>query len=135
MAETLNARRHAKFHLPAPGRSKNRKAIFWVGPALAVCAATLMTPAQAAEPTMRAFASAHCQSLTDACTGPITKALDAAAASGRIPAKCAAGRPPKPPMALDIALWWVGHHELDNKPLSEAVVATAERLWPCSRVQ
>jgi hypothetical protein len=61
-------------------------------------------------------------------------ALDAAAASGKIPAKCAANRPPKPPMALDIALWWVAHHEFDAKPMPDAMMMTAERLWPCAKV-
>jgi len=38
-------------------------------------------------------------------------------------------------MALDIVLWWVGHHDLDAKPFADAAVTTAERLWPCSRAQ
>ena len=68
-------------------------------------------------------------------TAIIAHALTDAAKAGKISAKCAAGRPPMPPMALDIALWLVGHHDLDNKPIADASVIVAERLWPCSRVQ
>src|SRR5690348_8131478 len=105
--------------------------------ALAVlAAAALAVPAVAANlqsmPT-RQFINANCQKLTDACTGAITQALIPGRDSGKIPAKCFQNRPPLPPQALDIALWLVGHHDLDNKPISEASVITAERLWPCSR--
>ena len=104
-----------------------RYAAAMLGVVLAVSAS------QGAVPTMRAFMDANCKAMTDACTKPIVAALDAAAASGKIPAKCAAGRPPKAPMALDIALWQISHHDLDAKPMPEAVVTTAERLWPCAK--
>jgi hypothetical protein len=97
--------------------------------ALVLCA----MQADAGTQDTRQFIDANCQKLTDACTAPIVHALDAAAASGKIAAKCVAGRPPKQLMALDIALWLVGHHDLDAKPIAESAVITAERLWPCSR--
>src|ERR1700759_536394 len=104
-----------------------------IKPALACAAATVVFApgAHAATPTVHQFMQANCQQMTDKCTGPIIKALDAAAAAKKIPAKCAAGRPPKQPMALDIALWWVGHHDMDAKPFDDATVATAEKLWSC----
>ena len=85
--------------------------------------------------TARQHIAAHCQTLTEPCTGVIAHALIDAAKAGKISAKCAAGRPPMTPMALDIALWLVGHHDLDDKPIADASVIVAERLWPCSRVQ
>jgi len=98
-----------------------------------VLTAVAATNAQAAPVTTRQFLDANCQKMTDACTNPVAAALNAAAKAGKIPAKCVAGRPPMPPMALDIVLWLYGHHDLDNKPLAEAAVITAERLWPCAR--
>ena len=89
--------------------------------------------AQASAQTTRQFIDANCKSLTNACTDPIAKALNDAAKAGKIPAKCAANRPPMAPVALDIALWLSGHHDLDNKPLADSAVITAEKLWPCSR--
>jgi hypothetical protein len=97
-----------------------------------VVAATAASAAAQGQPT-RQFVNANCQKLTDACTDPIAKALNDAAKAGKIPAKCVAGRPPMPAMTLDIALWWVGHHDLDSKPVADASVLTAERLWPCAR--
>ena len=89
--------------------------------------------ASAAGQTTRQFIDANCQKMTNACTDTIVHALDAAVVSGKIGAKCAAARPPKQAMALDIALWLFGHHDLDNRPIADAAVITAERLWPCSR--
>jgi hypothetical protein len=104
---------------------------------LTLAALILAAAAQAANApvTARQHIAAHCQTLTEPCTGVIAKALTDAAKAGKISAKCAAGRPPMPPMALDIALWLVGHHDLDDKPIADASVIIAERLWPCSRVQ
>ena len=100
-----------------------------------VFAAAPMAYAATAPVTARQHINAHCQTLTDACTAVIAKALNDAAKAGKISAKCAAGRPPMAPVALDTALWLVSHHDLDNTPIAEASVITAERLWPCSKVQ
>jgi hypothetical protein len=100
-----------------------------------ILAASASAHAANAAVTARQHITAHCQTLTEPCTGVIARALTDAAKAGKISAKCAAGRPPMPPMALDIALWLVGHHDLDDKPIADASVIIAERLWPCSRVQ
>jgi hypothetical protein len=105
---------------------------WWIAGAALVL--TLSTADAGAQPTARQFMDAHCKALTDACTGPIIQALNDAVKAGKISAKCDAGRPPKPPMGLDIALWWVGHHDYDNTPMPDAAVATAEKLWPCAKV-
>ena len=98
--------------------------------------AVVWTAASAAVPTdTTAKFMAACQSIKPECTNAIIAALDAGVRSGKISAKCAAGRPPKPGMALDIQLWWISHHDLDSKPLSQSAVMTAERLWPCEKVQ
>ncbi|HUO91194.1 MAG TPA: hypothetical protein VMU08_18635 [Rhizomicrobium sp.] len=101
--------------------------------AVLIAVAIVATPAAAQ--TARQFLDANCKTMTAGCTDPVVKALDAAATAGKIPPKCVAGRPPKQAMALDIVLWWVGHHDLDAKPFADAAVTTAERLWPCSRAQ
>jgi hypothetical protein len=97
--------------------------------------AALAVASNAGTQTTRQFLDTNCKTMTTPCTDPVLKALDAAAVSGKIPAKCVAGRPPKQAMALDIVLWLYGHHDLDGKPLADAAVITAERLWPCNRAQ
>ena len=101
----------------------------------AILCAALVTATSAGAQTTRQFIDTNCKTMTAPCTDPIIRALDAAAVSGKIPAKCVAGRPPKQAMALDIVLWLYGHHEQDGRPLADATVTTAEQLWPCSRAQ
>jgi len=106
-------------------------------PILAALAFALLATASAvadplATPT-RAFMNTNCKQLTNACTDVITKALTTGRDNGKIPAKCFQNRPPLPPQALDIALWLISHRDLDSKPISEAAIVTAERLWPCAK--
>ena len=49
--------------------------------AIAVAIVLLAPSAQAAPETVRQFMQANCQQMTDKCTAPIIKALDAAAAA------------------------------------------------------
>jgi hypothetical protein len=102
--------------------------------AVLACAAALAVPALAVVPTnqtVRQFMAANCQKMTDACTKPIAQSVLAAGITGQVSPDCFKMAPDG--QALDIALWLGGHHDLDDKPMSDAAVITAKQLWAYCR--